>query len=729
MSQLSQRFRFVDPPVPRAKPIPRAKWDEHKEEMSSLYRIMTLEDLMAYMKVRRGFAPSTRQYIYHKDTPQEPANPARSQHQMSTSVENRICCHSARQNDPAATKRPKSVGSLHSFKSQRNSTERPRVPPKKHTFTNPESAFAITSGAQLSASTSTSPEYLPRLSCTTPSSGIVAGTRKDSNVPVLVVGSSNWETVDEQSDTDQLLSSGFDNLDMASLEKSSRLPHPGTQSCRRRFDSSRPIHTFSQEELIDMKMAAHFLHSLGCIRSAFSSPQFDIARSELFKALDEPRESATDVEHFIYRMLLADTYTRSDDKENEKFMSEIAIGCEIANDRMLDHFSDDHRSYDILTYHYLNKCLEYLNSFVQDTWDQGTLFVDKEHLQIRLLERIPGPFELRHGIMQNPCLRSCLQWCGKQLWSNLTFPDSWTDLQSKDQSYVYWSDHIGLYCAFWQRWQHQRRDSLGPPLDLWMSETETRMGITPAELLSMICGLIMSAAPSRTPQSAADLTDRAKGGFKAVLGLSDKVLGCQFLDTYSFMGTLFGAAPQRQFHDYTSFFATLLSSTRERAAYGQKARTFARAFIENDLNMVLPQFQRHVQPVQSRTSQWDSLHLSNAARVSMESLAATLLSTSIHSTEFSAMRSLRDQIQQASRRSSDMMDMLPSSVARMASRSHTSIPTVSDLSQLMADSLSLSSAQQAANATLDAIAADVMDLFSSLKRNPFSEKYGEVIES
>lgn len=58
LPQTQQQLKWKGPPVPRAKPVPREKWEEHREELTSLYERMTLDDLMAAMKVRHRFTPS-----------------------------------------------------------------------------------------------------------------------------------------------------------------------------------------------------------------------------------------------------------------------------------------------------------------------------------------------------------------------------------------------------------------------------------------------------------------------------------------------------------------------------------------------------------------------------------------------------------------------------------------------------------------------------------------------
>jgi hypothetical protein len=51
-------FQWKSPLGPRAKSVPPEKWERHREELWSLYQRMTLDDLMAMMKVRHSFTPS-----------------------------------------------------------------------------------------------------------------------------------------------------------------------------------------------------------------------------------------------------------------------------------------------------------------------------------------------------------------------------------------------------------------------------------------------------------------------------------------------------------------------------------------------------------------------------------------------------------------------------------------------------------------------------------------------
>ncbi|KAF2738925.1 hypothetical protein EJ04DRAFT_7451 [Polyplosphaeria fusca] len=796
-------IRFVDPP-PRAARIPPQKWEEHREELCSLYQRMKLDDLMRVMKVRHGFEPSKHQYTYqfdqwNKKTAPNTADrfkkyntmgrPAPPQEQLSTSgparLETRFPLAPTAAPPP---KRPKSMGSLQSSGS-RSSLDKPAVPPKKRqkldAYMASRSPFAdpvphvvarpsrpptshpaptlnrlATAGLQFAStghpsSSLSSPLTQP---ATSPGAALSStiGARTVTFDTTRRTDDNDLFTSTERGDAEPLLSHTDRNVSLRSLEKMPSMSL-SIRSNKRRFDSSRPIHMFSQEELADMKMAANFLRSLGfdsdafelftillkqlkdsnqeptwktsvalssVARSAFSSSQVEIARTELEKTFYGPREASSDVEFFLYRMLFAETCTNANEKDEEEWNNEIAIGCEmLTNDKMLDHLPAEHRMFDILTYHYLLKCLEYLNAFVQDSSDKGTIFTDKEHLQIRLLERIPGPFELRHGSMGNPCLRSCLHWCDLELRSMLAVDESWKSLEANNRHCMYWASHIGLYCALWQRWESQRRGFFGNPLPLWMLEAETRMGITSAELLSITCGLIMDSAPTRN-SAGSNQINRARAGAHVVCRLSDMALGRKFLDTYSLLGSLLGSAPQKRFHDGPSFVFTLLNSTRERAAFSERARTFARSFIETDLNIILPEVQQDPGLMTRRSSQRLSFVLSDSARNGMEHIAATMfppLAESIHSSELSAMRCIRDHFQQAARGSLDMQMAQPSAVTRLADRS------MSDLSQALS-SMSITSTQQAANGMYDAIAASFNDFceFFAVDEDPFRDGCGPV---
>jgi hypothetical protein len=49
------KLRFKDGTAKNVARIPKAKWDEHKEELCSLYPEMTINGILAFMWARHGF--------------------------------------------------------------------------------------------------------------------------------------------------------------------------------------------------------------------------------------------------------------------------------------------------------------------------------------------------------------------------------------------------------------------------------------------------------------------------------------------------------------------------------------------------------------------------------------------------------------------------------------------------------------------------------------------------
>jgi Clr5 domain len=51
---LNLKFRFKDGTAKNAARVPKAKWDKHKELLCSLYRGMTIRDVLAFMRSEHG---------------------------------------------------------------------------------------------------------------------------------------------------------------------------------------------------------------------------------------------------------------------------------------------------------------------------------------------------------------------------------------------------------------------------------------------------------------------------------------------------------------------------------------------------------------------------------------------------------------------------------------------------------------------------------------------------
>lgn len=495
-----------------------------------------------------------------------------------------------------------------------------------------------------------------------------------------------------------------------------------TSQQERRFDCSRTIDTFSEAEIHDMKLAADFLYTVGfdgdafalyvlllkrynpssypssrmtisamikCARSAYWPSQVEIARSHL-KQKFKQRDESTDVEHFLFRMILADTYARLGDQEFANLIVEHVMGCEFANERLLLQMPNEDRSLDLLTYQYLTHGLSYKDNLVRDAIARDCIPYDypvfeMSQLALRFLQQTPGPFALQGGIMENPCIRSCLQWCVAMLESTAMMTESWESVQANDQNSP-WTEHFRLFCCLWECWQSRRTYQESSEALMWASQAEKLMGISAAELLGTLCWIIVRASP-KTENSDSDLILlQAHTRAASLMMRSDEELGCYFLDEFTYFDTSTRMSPEQK-------------------AFRTTAREYARKFIEKSLDITLPEAQgSYAEPNElTELSEIPRMNMS-ASRQDLGILAPTLAPSLDSSTGLSSFeRSFRTmplRIRQhfTLKRHNPAM-ALPSSA--FAGNSNSYLISMSELSQVMASSLSLESFRTAGTSAIE----------------------------
>jgi hypothetical protein len=714
------------------------------------------------------------QYPSYTKAEEEPTNRQSSHHSITTAT-------------PA--KRPPSLTSL-----PRSFREKPPVPPKKRQkladFIASKDAYANQAPtdpyADLGKAFDTPEASLPG-SQMLPLSGVnVHSTERttptiiDLDVDMISATGAAPSNVDDDADMDMgtpkmlrdndswITTQSVSDVAMSALSSgsSNALAHYYSGRCtsqdhlldpeplrERHIDSSRPIDTFSKDEIEDMKLAADFLLGLGCEEDAFAlyilvykihshlqatgntrsqaswvmssaiiscatcaftSSQIEIARNLLLQKLNEPQDSTTTIEKFLFRMLLAETYARVNDDATARSHIEIAMGLDLFGDyRHLRGLPRKNRSFDILTYHYLIDGLGYQTllreaSYDDDIAQESTFsgleygattreanysnystkelpFLGEWEAWGRLLRRVPGPFEFQGDSMKNPCLRSCLHWCIDELKCAPTLSQSWNLVKSNRDTLAQ-AEMIGIYCCLWERWQSHKVQENSESL-LWAEQAESLMGIPAAELLKTICSLIISASPPSSGNSERSLVRQALMGARTLSSQPDEQLGSIFLDRFSSLRTFFNASQK----DVTFKHA--------RQAYGKE-------LIEKRLRIKLPD-------VISYALQ--------TTRHSLDIVAAAFLPTlasSLHSSEMASLRTLRDRIRNAGGMVAEIATTLPSSVLRDR-RSNSTLPSMSELSA-MASSLSLSSFQQAGSSAMshvrDRVAAIEGDLGEAMQR-------------
>jgi hypothetical protein len=546
-----------------------------------------------------------------------------------------------------------------------------------------------------------------------PTSSINGAADTPTPVPSMLNEDDDCTTSSDTSDSSILppqseISHGWGFLDFEPW--TSQCPLDEIPLQEKQIDSSRRIDTFSLDEVDDMKRAADFLFGLGCeadacslyililkrlkdcpdqpawattsamilcASSANTPSQKEIARSLLEQSLDEPQGSKTDIEKFLFHMLLAETYMREHDTTTADIHIGMAMSTDLANKGLVTCLPREYRALDILTYHYLTGGLR---GPLEPTKLRSSKlhFADKREVQQLLLHNDPGPFELMEGSMKNPCLRSCIKWCVDELELMPSLSSSWELVKTNKKSTI-WAEIIGIYCCLWERSQSRQTNYEGTIL--WIDQAERSMGISAAELLSTVYYMILSASPPGKDKSERDFVRQAHMGAISLSQRPDEQVGCQFLEGFSSMNSL-------------------SANSGNQKASRSVIQAYAKDFIQK---------KSWVKPPDVQT---DALQACTP-RQSPEIVAAAFLPTlasSLHSSELASLRSIRDRMQRNVRDAMQGVTMtLPSSALRASSRSVRSVPTISmsDLSQAMASSLSLSSLQRASSPALDTLATVV----------------------
>jgi hypothetical protein len=141
-----------------------------------------------------------------------------------------------------------------------------------------------------------------------------------------------------------------------------------------------------------------------------------------------------------------------------------------------------------------------------------------QHLRNLFLQVSPGPFELRDGVLQNDCLKSCLRWC-----------QSKAPVLEDEYSYPLFrpGGAMWLFCYFWESWH---ADETTKELNPW-----ERMGLKPADLLRTITRLVLSADEDPLTPLLLGLCPAAVfGTIDILLRMPAAELAETFLDTFMF---------------------------------------------------------------------------------------------------------------------------------------------------------------------------------------------------
>jgi hypothetical protein len=523
----------------------------------------------------------------------------------------------------------------------------------------------------------------------------------------------------------------------------------------RRIDSSRRIETFSDGEIADMKLAADFLMSLlfskeafplyvlvlkrmkharsqpsgqmqaafvACVHSAASASQIEIAQSLLRQALDGKMGTLTEAETFVFRNLLADTYKRL--RKFDTAISEITLAWRSTPsiENLSLFLPRGHRSLDLVFYHQVTRTIrnyDYLiyNDPPGDSFQPGDqAILRQEQVQEQCIQQSPGPFELKDSQLQNPCLRSCMNWCTNELEQSTTELRAWKSLLPKwkqqpglhfrlrgsaetvNENAIHLLKWISLYCYLWQRWQMQRSQTHKPQELLWAEQAQERMGIPASEVLATLSTLIIYDVQYDYNDSPRRLALPACLCAKRLSTLPDRELANKFFESLSWKSDIEMFSESNEGSSLLHLLAWRGIYTNKDASKGHRAgsdtaRMYVIDFIEKNLALLLPEAHSAAPSIAGTPN--------NRSRESIQIVAATLLPTlasSLKSSNLSSLRKLRDRIQQNAK-----VAMQDATNAAASTKTSMDFPSISELS-LAVSSLNLAPFRDASSSALDILA-------------------------
>jgi len=688
-------------------------------------------------------------------------------------------------------KRQHSLQSARSSQVSQGTRHRPPVPPKKRQIL---SEFMLSRDAYTDLGAALDNPEMPQFEAgspiaanaransfnETPLGGAIGHTRHTTAISSLIGDDSNCSFVEESSESEMLLPcpTESDLLEWENFELSpwSTPEASSNQLARRetRIDSSRPIESFSQHELQDMKIAADCLLAftfdkesfalnvllfkaikqapkcptgvvysalIACARSCCQPSQVEIAQNMLHQALDESNGPINEVEKFVFRMLLADTYTRRRNYAVAKDHVKHAWRSVFSHGNILQCLPKEHRALDLFLYHYLSRSVRYRKLLVDEDTpsNDAQLGVSpallESQIQDQFLHIKPGPFELEDGRLNNPCIRSCIRWCTKEIEGTASEPRLWKTLIKKcgQNSWALGTGfqtlmtltmtdqqiHLALLFALdlylWQRWQALRSDPAQQDDLLWAHQAEDLMGISASELLGTVTSLILYESYSKKSKFNRGLLARARIGTSRLSKLSDQKIGVKFLQSFSRTAHLgpdgFEGAENKSSLIVLSWKGIFDLWNADLLAVKDVAALCATGLVEETLFMSLPEAPNS-SPLPSNQSE-------TSPQIRYAALLPTLAS-SLKSSQLSSLRILSDRIQQNVQHAMQDAMTLPSDMFRDPRRSSTSLPSVDELSQAMASSLSLFPLRQASSSALDVLASmsdNAMDRLGDIRRN------------
>lgn len=327
-------------------------------------------------------------------------------------------------------------------------------------------------------------------------------------------------------------------------------PPPTARPALRTIDRNRPVETFSAQEVADIEHAAECLSIFRCDREAFelfatilrrhlsnawrdstfwyliiqcaqtaSIPEHveviqNIIRTELSQ-LQQPQftdpcfESAA-ATNLLLHMLLALTSSRTADLEDtilniDKARAYIDQKGLVSILQQLPIYD---RSLDLAVYRNLLRLQTPRSSDltcpIPFGFTSSGAKLPRDHnmpFESWILFRQPGPFELQSdGRMGNACIRSCISWCQEILSTLHSIPITAGIFEvCPNEAGVARAEANALFIILWEHWVTCKSSTRAAEWT-WITETQSKMGISEVELLLLVCRTIYNCyCPGNTP--------------------------------------------------------------------------------------------------------------------------------------------------------------------------------------------------------------------------------------
>lgn len=496
----------------------------------------------------------------------------------------------------------------------------------------------------------------------------------------------------------------------------------------RAITAERPVSTYTADDICHIQLAAEYLEAMGYEEDAFSLYAILLKRLHedyprdrmkfLHAIIDYSRCVSTPghcevIQHhlrdqaeqiskegssfllyqFLLEMALAETCSRKYDTPAVKIHLRNARRLLQQNDdfnhcftQVFNQLPRNNGSLDLVLYQSLRRVGDpYAENLLprENPEEFPPWSIDISALE-KTLYRVPGPFELNHREMGNPCIRLCLQWCYQKLLQLKSLSGPRMEVVSSDLVHEEQSTIVHRTLLFTCLWRISINEmGTSNPIsgaDTWMSRTHSRLGVNTTELLMITCAQIVhessSSQGSEVIHIETELVQCLRQAAGRLLGQRDEVLVKRFLDAFVQYRTIEEGEDESQ-------WAKELR---------QKSRAGIMGQLENSLHTTFSQTRELTAQLTLSTRRL-SIQVAEAAK------HMTMIS-SIRSSDSSLLnfRKVKESMDKKVKKLKEQPSMSSVSFGDSSRRSRFSIWTMSQLSQTMErTSISLRSTEPVAS--------------------------------